>query len=243
MMAQSVSFQELRLPIQGMICGGCATTVRRALTRLPGVQEALVDLPAQQAQVTYNPALVGLAEMVKAVTKAGYTVQEETPPSAYAPVSPKTVVPSWQRPLFFGLLGMAGLMLLYLALVTLAEGWNHALDLLLEDAWLVGPIMVGFGVQVGLYSYLKTALHVAGRGTGALTGAGGGASTAAMVACCAHHVTDVLPLLGLTTAATFLAEYRVPFMLVGLAMNLIGIGVISFLIIRQRRCLALACVR
>jgi hypothetical protein len=132
---------------------------------------------------------------------------------------------------------MAGLMLLYLALVTLAEGWNHALDLLSEDAWLIGPIMVGFGVQVGLYSYLKTALHVATRGTGVLAGAGGGTSTAAMVACCAHHITDVLPLLGLSAAATFLAEYRVPFMMVGLVTNLIGIGVISFLIIRQRRCL------
>jgi hypothetical protein len=59
-----------------------------------------------------------------------------------------------------------------------------------------------------------------------------------MVACCAHHLTDVLPLLGLSAAAAFLAEYRIPFMLAGLATNLIGIGVISFLILRQRRCLA-----
>ena len=58
-----------------------------------------------------------------------------------------------------------------------------------------------------------------------------------MVACCAHHITDIMPLLGLSAAATFLAEYRIPFMVVGLATNLIGIGVISFLIIRQRRCL------
>ena len=96
------------------------------------------------------------------------------------------------------------------------------MELMLEDAWLVGPIMVGFGVQVGLYAYLKTVAHAAARGTGALAGAGGGTSTAAMVACCAHHVTDVLPLLGLSAAATFLAEYRIPFMVVGLATNLIG---------------------
>jgi hypothetical protein len=89
-----------------------------------------------------------------------------------------------------------------------------------------------------MYTYLKAVAHAAARGTGALAGAGGGTSTAAMVACCAHHVTDVLPLLGLSAAAAFLAEYRIPFMVVGLATNLIGIGVIGYLILRQRRQLA-----
>jgi hypothetical protein len=89
-----------------------------------------------------------------------------------------------------------------------------------------------------MYTYLKTVIHVVAKGTGALAGASGGTSTAAMVACCAHHVTDVLPLLGLSAAATFLAEYRIPFMLVGLATNLIGIGVIGYLIGREHRHLA-----
>ncbi len=148
------------------------------------------------------------------------------------------VIYPWRRPVFFGLLGMGGLLVLYLGLVTLAEGWYHAVDLLIEDAWIVGPILAGFGAQIGLYTYLKMVAHAAARGTGALAGAGGGTSTAAMVACCAHHVTDVLPLLGLSAAATFLAEYRIPFMVVGLVTNLIGIGVIGFLILRQRRHLA-----
>jgi hypothetical protein len=57
-----------------------------------------------------------------------------------------------------------------------------------------------------------------------------------MVACCAHHATDVLPLVGLSAAATFLAEYLILFMLVGLTMNLVGIGVISALILHERHC-------
>jgi hypothetical protein len=60
-------------------------------------------------------------------------------------------------------------------------------------------------------------------------------STAAMVACCAHHVTDVLPILGLTAAATFLAEYRIAFMLMGLGMTLIGIVVMSVILFKERR--------
>ncbi len=58
-----------------------------------------------------------------------------------------------------------------------------------------------------------------------MAGASGGTSTAAMVACCAHHVTDILPLAGLSAATTFLANYQVPFMLLGLAMNLAGVGI------------------
>jgi hypothetical protein len=44
-----------------------------------------------------------------------------------------------------------------------------------------------------------------------------------MVACCAHHVADVLPVLGLSAAAAFLAQWKVPFLVIGLLMNLAGI--------------------
>ncbi|MFQ5611868.1 MAG: heavy-metal-associated domain-containing protein [Anaerolineae bacterium] len=228
----------LTLPIRGMTCMGCVASVHLALSDLPGVQEVAVDLPTRQAQIAYDPTLVGPAQMAEAVAEAGYAVGEETPPAGRS-ASPGQASPHpWRRPLFFGLLGAIGLLVLYLGLVSLAQGWTHALELLAGDAWIVGPILAGFGVQVGLYTYLKTAIHAAARGTGALAGAGGGTSTAAMVACCAHHVTDVLPLVGLSAAATFLAEYRIPFMLVGLVTNLMGIGVIGFLILRQRRRLA-----
>jgi len=60
-------------------------------------------------------------------------------------------------------------------------------------------------------------------------------STVAMVACCAHHVTDVLPILGLTAAAAFLAEYRIPFMLIGLGTTLIGIAVMLVILLKERR--------
>jgi hypothetical protein len=60
-------------------------------------------------------------------------------------------------------------------------------------------------------------------------------STAAMVACCAHHVTDVLPILGLTAAATFLAEYRIAFMLVGLGTTLVGIIIMLVILFKERR--------
>lgn len=137
--------------------------------------------------------------------------------------------------------GLAGSLLLtglYFAIVSLAESPSHALQLFWEDRAIVLPIILGFGVQVGLYTVLKKRLFVPVASTGpsgALTGAGGGMSAAAMVACCAHHVTDVLPLVGLTAAATFLAEYRIPFMLVGLGTTVGGIAVMVAILLRERR--------
>src|SRR3972149_5532526 len=58
----------------------------------------------------------------------------------------------------------------------------------------------------------------------AATAPGTGTSTVAMVACCAHHVTDVLPVLGLSGAAIFLNDYRIPLMTAGLAVNALGVA-------------------
>lgn len=140
-------------------------------------------------------------------------------------------------PIGAGLLGAAFLTGLYLGIVSLAESPAHALDLFWEDKAFVVPILLGFGTQVGLYTLLKKGLYMpmhvpAG---GATTAAGGGMSTVAMVACCAHHVADVLPLVGLTAAATFLAAWKIPFMIVGLGMNLLGIGMMLREILKARR--------
>jgi hypothetical protein len=145
-------------------------------------------------------------------------------------------------PLGAGLIGAAILAVIYLGLVSLAESPRHALELFWEDRLFVLPILLGFGTQVGLFTFLKLGLFVptASPVNGATTAAGGGVSTVAMVACCAHHLTDVLPVLGLTAAATFLAEWKVPFLAVGLLTNLIGIG-LMLREIRKARQHALAC--
>jgi hypothetical protein len=127
---------------------------------------------------------------------------------------------------------------LYFSIVSLAESPQHAVDLFWEQRWIVIPIIIGFGIQMALYTILKKRLFVPSSGSGpsgALAGAGGATSTAAMVACCAHHVTDVLPILGLTAAVTFLAEYQTVFMLVGLGTTYTGIAVMLVILIRERR--------
>lgn len=150
-------------------------------------------------------------------------------------------MPTFKRllmPIAFGFAGMLALTGIYFGIVSLAESPSHAIELFLEDRWIVLPIILGFGIQVALYVILKKRLFisVADVGpSGALTGAGGGVSATAMVACCAHHVTDVLPLVGLTVVATFLAEYRLVFMLMGLGTTILGILVMLTILIRERR--------
>ena len=137
-----------------------------------------------------------------------------------------------------GLAGIAGLFLLYFGIVSWAESPRHALDLFWQDRWVVVPILLGFGVQTALYTILKKRLFVPVVNTGpsgALTGAGGTTSTIAMAACCAHHVSDVLPVLGMTAAAAFLGQYRTLFMFAGLATTLAGIAIMLFILFRERR--------
>ena len=140
-------------------------------------------------------------------------------------------------PVGAGLLGMVLLAGVYLGIVSLAQGPAHALELFWQDKALVIPILLGFGIQLGLYTLLNKGLNLplSVPGGGATTAAGGGVSTVAMVACCAHHVADVLPLVGLTAAAAFLAQWKIPFMVAGLLTNVLGIGVMLRVIFKERQ--------
>ncbi len=124
------------------------------------------------------------------------------------------------RSLTIGLLAALGLVIFYLGLITLTQSWPHALQQLGEDIWFVGAITLGFGTQVGLYVYLR-GLHSRAKARG--VAASTGTSAVAMLACCAHHLADILPVIGLSGAAIFLNTYKTPFLWLGIIMNLIGI--------------------
>jgi len=65
---------ETILPIEGMTCASCVRRVERALTKVPGVTEASVNLATEKASVAYDPATVELSQLNAAVEKAGYRV-------------------------------------------------------------------------------------------------------------------------------------------------------------------------
>ena len=64
------------LPITGMTCASCAGRVERALLKVPGVDNAAVNLAAEQVRVQTHEG--DLAELIQAVEKAGYGVPVQT---------------------------------------------------------------------------------------------------------------------------------------------------------------------
>lgn len=133
-------------------------------------------------------------------------------------------VPAWT----WGILAALALGAFYLAIVALASrSWQHAVELLRDDRYYILAIVAGFGTQVGLMVYMRRALRdLSARAAYATGGAGTGASTLSMLACCAHHVSDLAPVLAGSGLVIFLNNYRYPVMLVGIAVNLLAIALL-----------------
>ena len=138
----------------------------------------------------------------------------------------RPILPIAPRSIAAGVVGAAALLGIYLGIVSLAQGVEHALEQLAADAVFVGLIAAGFGTQIALFAELRR-VDRRHRAAAAVTAAGTGTSAVAMLACCAHHLVDLLPLVGLSGAAVFLNAYKTPLFLVGIGMNVIGIAVIA----------------
>lgn len=157
-------------------------------------------------------------------------------PSASRDLAGWRVVVAAGLPLAVGLAASAGLVGLYVGLVTWAQGPAHARELLWGDRYFVAAIASGFGTQAGLYTWIRRlGSRARVRGAAGVSAVGAGTSTAAMVACCAHHAADILPLMGLSAAAVVLNDYRLPVMAVGLATNAAGVAFLLRLALRERR--------
>jgi hypothetical protein len=110
----------------------------------------------------------------------------------------------------------------YTAVIASASGWSHLGDQIRLDWYFLVPIIAGFGVQIALMAELR-ARHRMRPTEAAVGGTGASASAVGMLACCAHHLTELAVFAGATAATTFLADYRVAFMVTGIAFNAVGI--------------------
>jgi len=63
--------QSVELAIGGMTCAACAARIEKVLNRIAGVQAA-VNLAAETARIRYVPGAVDVAQLVRAVEKAGF---------------------------------------------------------------------------------------------------------------------------------------------------------------------------
>ena len=116
------------------------------------------------------------------------------------------------------------LLAFYFVVLSAANSFSHAVSQFSQMWYWILLLVAGFGLQAGLYFLIKERIRSkqVKNSTMAIT-ASGGISTGSMIACCLHHLTDILPLIGLTAAAVFLAQYQLLFIIIGILSNLIGI--------------------
>jgi len=92
-------------------------------------------------------------------------------------------------------------------------------------------LIIGFGIQVGLYQLMKSGFHLSlsqkkdGR---VMATSSTAISAGAMVVCCAHHLVEILPIIGFSAFSLFLSDYQQELLIVGVLSNLVGIAMMGW---------------
>ncbi|MCX6813118.1 MAG: hypothetical protein NTV77_01345 [Candidatus Azambacteria bacterium] len=140
--------------------------------------------------------------------------------------------PNTIKPIFYGFVASVALLGIYFSVLSLVSGWSFAQSQLASFWYFIVSLAIGFGIQIGLYSYLRGLIKNGGRGEGKILGVTGTTSTAAMISCCTHYLANILPVLGAVGVVTFVAQYQVELFWVGLLFNLGGIFYIANRVIK-----------
>ncbi len=69
----------VELSIRGMHCASCVQKIEKALLQTQGVTGAAVNLATEKARVDYEPSLLNLEEIKRAIEATGYEVAEPPP--------------------------------------------------------------------------------------------------------------------------------------------------------------------
>lgn len=126
------------------------------------------------------------------------------------------------KPFQLGTLALMLMLAIYFGVVSLISGQNFAIEQFQKFWYFIVALALGFGIQVGLYTYLKNLVgkHAL---SGKVVAASGTTSAAAMVSCCAHYLVNILPILGVTGMLTLVEQYQIELFWLGLAFNFAGI--------------------
>ena len=89
--------ERLTLPVRGMHCAACVGKVERALTSVPGVDEATVNLATEKATVTFDPTRTDVTRLQDAVARAGYELVEPREAAGQTPDREQSAREEMQR--------------------------------------------------------------------------------------------------------------------------------------------------
>jgi len=138
------------------------------------------------------------------------------------------------KSILYGILASGLLLGVYFAILTLVSGRGFAQTQFSQFWYFIVSLALGFGIQIGLYTYLRTLIKGM-RGEGKVLGVTGTTSTAAMISCCTHYLANLLPVLGTVGIVTFVAQYQTELFWVGILFNLGGIFYIANKVIKFKQ--------
>ncbi|MDD2913031.1 MAG: hypothetical protein PHH17_00430 [Candidatus Pacebacteria bacterium] len=121
-----------------------------------------------------------------------------------------------------GFLASLLLFAFYILILSFFESSSHAFSQFSLFRYWISILIIGFGIQVGLFSFVREKQKTASKKT---LSASCGISAGSMVACCLHHLADILPLIGISGMTLFFTEYQLWFMLLGIISNFMGIAI------------------
>lgn len=126
-----------------------------------------------------------------------------------------------------GTVHAVGLLAFYTLLMRVLTGsWSIVELEVLQMKFEMGAVLSSYGLLQAASAFFAL-LEVSRPKTGAASGV----STGAMIACCAHHVTDLIPFFGFLQVFSVLSLYQSPLMYVGAVLNL---AVFSMLIAQNK---------
>lgn len=132
-----------------------------------------------------------------------------------------------------GAVATVGLLFIYAVVLSAISGYQFASEQFSVYWPYVVSLAAGFGIQVGLYMYLRESVQ--GSASGKTVAVTGTTSTLAMISCCAHYLVNILPILGVAGAVAIIAQYQIQLFWVGIAFNLFGMAFIIRKIIAFKR--------
>lgn len=112
------------------------------------------------------------------------------------------------------------LLSVYFLVLTLVSGRQFAWEQFMRYWYYIVSLAIGFGIQFGLYSYLKKAASQ----NRSVVAASGTTSGTAMISCCTHYLTNIAPTLASSGIIAFIGAYQVQFFWLGLFFNFLGIA-------------------
>lgn len=71
------------LPVEGMSCASCSSTVEKVVSKLSGVKNASVNLATEKLDVTYDTNQLKETDIAKAVENAGYSIANQEVTAKY----------------------------------------------------------------------------------------------------------------------------------------------------------------